>query len=70
MNDDRIRHWIASAIKPIEDPELKRDLWPEMLRRLDRQPMKVSVLDWALIAAALVWIALFPQGALMLLYHL
>ena len=70
MTDDRIKHWITGAIKPIEDAELHRDLWPEMLRRLDRQPMRVSLLDWTLVAAVLVWIVLFPQGALMLLYHL
>ena len=70
MNDDRLRQLIGSAMKPIEEVELKRDLWPEMLRRLDQQTMRVSVFDWALIAAVLVWIVLFPQGALALLYHL
>jgi len=67
MTDDRIRNLIAGAIKPIEDAELKHDLWPEMLRRLDRQPTRISILDWALITALLVWIVLFPRGALTLL---
>jgi len=70
MTDDRIRSLIADAMKPIDDAELKRDLWPEMRRRLDRQPMRISMLDWALIAALLLWIVLLPQGALTLLYHL
>ena len=70
MTDDRIRNSIADAMKPIEDAQLKRDLWPEMLRRLDRQPIRISVWDWALIAALLIWVVLFPQGALTLLYHL
>ena len=50
--------------------ELKRDLWPEMRRRLDERTTRVSILDWALIAAIAVWAVVFPEAALALLYHL
>ena len=52
------------------DTELKRDLWPEMRRRLDERTLRVSLLDWALIAAVAVWVFVAPEGALALLYHL
>ena len=34
-NEERIRKLLRSAIAPLENPELARDSWPEMLRRLD-----------------------------------
>lgn len=52
------------------DTELRRDLWPDMRRRLDQRTLRVSLLDWALIAAVVGWIAVFPESALALLYHL
>ncbi len=71
MNDDRVKELIRSALKPEEHTELRRDLWPEMREKIDRrQAMRVSALDWALIAAVLAWAVLFPQAALALLYHL
>jgi hypothetical protein len=54
----------------VKDLELKRDLWPEMRRRIDEQTIRVPIWDWALIAAVLAWIVIYPQGALALLYHL
>jgi hypothetical protein len=52
------------------DTELKRDLWPDMRRRLDQQTIRVPLFDWALAAAFLVWAIAFPEGLLALLYHL
>ena len=52
------------------DTELKRDLWPEMRRRLDERTLRVSILDWALLAALAAGIIAYPAGALALLYHL
>jgi hypothetical protein len=63
-------HEILKAALPPVDRGLKRDLWPAMRRRIDDQTMRVPIWDWALIAAVLAWIALFPSGALALLYHL
>ena len=56
------------------DAELKRDLWPDMRRRLDEgideRTLRVSLLDWALLAAVAAWMIAFPEGVLALLYHL
>ena len=52
------------------DTELKRDLWPDMHRRLDERTLRVSLFDWALIAAVAVWVIVFPEAAVALLYHL
>lgn len=52
------------------DTELKRDLWPDMRRRLDERTLRVSLIDWALIAAILATVVAFPESALALLYHL
>ena len=55
------------------DAELKRDLWPDMRRRLDRRmderTLRVSLLDWALLAAAAACLIAQPAGVLALLYH-
>jgi hypothetical protein len=61
---------LKSALPPVKDLELKHDLWPAMRRRIDERTIRVPVWDWALIAAVLAWVALFPQSALALLYHL
>jgi hypothetical protein len=70
MTDDRLKQLLRSAMHPTENVELKRNLWPEMRRRIDQQTMRVPVIDWVLLAAVLAWVAIFPEGALALLYHL
>ncbi len=61
---------LKSAMLPVKDVELKHDLWPAMLRRIDQETVRVPWFDWALIAAAMSWIAINPQIALTILYHL
>ena len=53
------------------DTDLKRDLWPDMRRRLDqRAAFRVPLFDWALAAAVVAWAVMFPEGLVALLYHL
>ena len=61
---------LKSALPPVNDLELKLDLWPAMRTRIDERTIRVPIWDWALIAAVLAWVATFPQSALALLYHL
>ena len=61
---------LKSALRPVRDTELKHDLWPAMRQRIDERTLRVPMWDWALIAAVLASIAIFPQAALALLYHL
>lgn len=55
---------------PLQNAELQRDLWPQMLRRLDAQPLRVPWFDWALAAAVAVALLLFPNAIPALLYQL
>ena len=69
-NDERLRKLLRSAIAPLENPELKRDLWPLMLRKLDERPIRADWLDWALAALVMLWCFVFPEVIAGLLYHL
>ena len=55
---------------PAVDAELRRDLWPEMLRRLDTRPQKVPWYDWALAGGLAGAMVLFPKLVVLLVYHL
>jgi hypothetical protein len=66
------------------DRELKRDLWPQMLRRCEQDSANrtwfaalflgsalasVPWFDWALLAALLVGACIFPKSIPIWLYH-
>lgn len=55
---------------PAVDAELRRDLWPDLLRRLDARPQKVPWYDWALAGGLAGAMVLFPKLVLLLAYHL
>jgi hypothetical protein len=63
-----MKELLRGALPPV-DTSLRRDLWPEMQTRLQPSP-RFSRFDWALAAAVLIWIVLFPQSVIALLYHL
>ena len=68
--DEEIRGLLKRAMIPV-DPELKRDLWPRMRRRLEeRPPTRGLWLDWALVALLTIWFLVFPEAIPILLYHL
>jgi hypothetical protein len=71
MNDEQVKGLLKRTLRPAS-PELQRDLWPQMLRRLDeRSPAKtVPWFDWALLAVLMISVFAFPQSILVLLYHL
>lgn len=58
----------ASSAHPRAD--LRRDLWPAMQRRLQQHSLSVPWFDWALLAALVAGVALFPGVIPVLLYHL
>ena len=68
--DHDMRELLQRAVLPITNRELKRDLWPQMLNRLNQRPLRVSPLDWALVAMSLAGCLLFPRIILALLFHL
>ena len=68
-NDDDLRQLLKTAIRPTST-NLERDLWPQMLRRLDEKPKTVPWLDWVLAVAMLVLLAVVPAAIPILLYQL
>ncbi|HEY6249366.1 MAG TPA: hypothetical protein VI685_05365 [Candidatus Angelobacter sp.] len=69
-DSEEIRAELKKAF-PAVNAELRRDLWPEMLRRLEKSPTKVPWYDWALAAGVVASTLLFPMLALCLFaYHL
>lgn len=66
--DKEIQRLLKEVI-PSVDLDLRRDLWPAMLRRLDT-PTLLPWYDWTVIAALGCWLIFFPQGIVHLLYHL
>jgi len=72
MNEDnhKLRLLLKDALPPETAPDLTRDLWPQMLRRIDAQPARVSVWDWAMAAFLAAGCLLVPELLPVLLYHL
>ena len=69
-SNEGIRELLRKAIPPVADRELKRDLWPQMLRRLGERHDTVSWFDWALVAVVAAWFVFSPEAIPILLYHL
>ena len=70
-NNNDVKTPLKKAIAPVQHTELQRDLWPQMLRRLDdQQPFRVPWFDWALAAVLAATLLLFPGAIPALLYHL
>ncbi len=59
--DDGVKELLKRAMGGPAERELTRDLWPEMLRRLDRPAIQVPWWDWVLAAALLLCLLLFPE---------
>ncbi len=68
-----MRERLRDAVPPLDEleneAELRRDLWPDMLRRLERPRVRVPWFDWALLATASAAAIFFPALIPALLYH-
>ncbi len=72
MNEPEDRY-IREALKqsfPPANTELRRDLWPDVLRRIDAESLAVPWYDWALIALSTGAVFFFPQLVLVFAYNL
>ena len=70
---ERIQQLLKQALPPTSTQSratLQRDLWPAMRQRMEQGLIVVPWFDWALLAAVVVWVALFPRAIPVLLYHL
>ena len=71
-DDHRIQALLKSAL-PAADVELPRDLWPEMLKRIESgagRRFTFSPLDWAIAGLTSASVLIFPGLIPGLLYHL
>jgi hypothetical protein len=71
--DKEMKELIEQAVAPVQDTELRRDLWPQMLRKLEEQPLpihNVPWFDWALASLAAAALLFFPGLIPALFYHL
>ncbi len=69
-NDKQLRELLRENIAPLADVSLRRDLWPEMRRKLDEPGVRVPWFDWALAALVAILCLFFPEAVLGLLFHL
>jgi hypothetical protein len=71
--NEEMKELLKQAIAPMKDSELRRDLWPQMLAKLEEHPVTVHVIpwfDWALAALAAGALIFFPGIIPALFYHL
>jgi len=69
-DEERIEQLLKDTLPAIGDREPQRDLWPEMLRRLDAQRLAMPWYDWALAAGLAVFVGAFPASIPVFLYYL
>jgi hypothetical protein len=68
-DDQQIRKALRQSF-PRLNTELRRDLWPALLRKLDARPARVPWYDWALIGLSAGVFLLLPRLILVFAYHL
>jgi hypothetical protein len=68
-DDRQIREALQQSFPPVST-ELRRDLWPTVLRKLGARPVRVPWYDWALIGLSVAVFLFFPQLILVFAYHL
>jgi len=70
QDEDRIKELLKQALPPIGEAEPSRDLWPDMLRRVNAAHEVTPWFDWALAAALAGFIGFVPMSIPVLLYYL
>jgi hypothetical protein len=67
---EKLRDALPSVVQLENGAELRRDLWPDMLRRFAQSPVRVPWFDWALLAISGAAGIFFPALIPALAYHL
>jgi len=70
---ERMQQLLRQTMLPVAgqlSAELRRDLWPGMLKLLEARPVEVPWFDWALLAFTGVALIFFPALIPALLYQL
>jgi hypothetical protein len=68
-NDRLIRDALKQSFPPV-NTELRRDLWPDVLRKVDLRAVRVPWYDWALVGLSAAMFLAFPRLVLVFAYHL
>ena len=68
--DEALKELLQRVVPGPADRELKRDLWPEMRRHLERPPVQIPWGDWAVAATFLICVLLFRETIPVVLYLL
>jgi hypothetical protein len=71
--NNEMKELLKEAVTPMQSTELRRDLWPQMLRKLQEPPLpihNVPWFDWALASLAAAALLFFPGIIPALFYHL
>jgi len=72
--DERMKKLLRQALPPVASGDGPgHNLWPAVLRRLDKEqpaPLAWLWLDWALAGALLLVVAAFPASIPVFLYYL
>ena len=69
---ERMQQLLKRTMQPVavqSEAELRQDLWPPMLKRLEAKPA-VPWFDWALAAGVAMWLMFSPRAIPLLLYYL
>jgi len=72
MNDRKFQDRgkkLRDGIPPLRQPELKRDLWPAMLQKMNEPRLRVPWFDWLVAALDAAVLIFFPSAIPALLYH-
>jgi hypothetical protein len=69
IEDQKLKELLKQGGAPA-DGELRRDLWPAMLSRMEQGERRVPWFDWALIGLVGASLLLAPQIIPALLYQL
>jgi hypothetical protein len=69
QDDYQIREALKQSF-PSVNPELRRDLWPAVLRKLNARPIRMPWYDWALTGLSVSVFLFFLQLILVFAYHL
>lgn len=73
-DENRIQQLLREAMPAMQNEEPHRDLWPDLLQRLNVQPRtairSVPLLDWALAGGLVAFFAFAPMTIPVLLYYL
>ena len=67
-DDEQIRAALKRSFPPVK-AELARDLWPDVLQKLNAAPA-VPWYDWALMGLTAAMLLLFPRIIFVFAYHL